>query len=68
MSSYVWRPSQFRFSPSSITRYIIELAFQCRRFEVNRHPVAEAMPILLKNGQSASREEAVEELKDCRSM
>ncbi|KAF3536088.1 hypothetical protein F2Q69_00019822 [Brassica cretica] len=38
------------------------------RFEVNQHPVAEVMPVLLKSGQSASREEAVEEMKDCRSM
>ncbi|KAF2596446.1 hypothetical protein F2Q68_00009098 [Brassica cretica] len=41
--------------------------FQYRRSEVNQHPVAEVMPILLKSGQSASREEAVEEMKDCRS-
>ncbi|KAF2602793.1 hypothetical protein F2Q70_00025965 [Brassica cretica] len=26
------------------------------------------MPVLLKRGQSATREEAVEEIKDCRSM
>ncbi|KAF3503326.1 hypothetical protein F2Q69_00045727 [Brassica cretica] len=26
------------------------------------------MPVLLKSGQSASQEEAVEEMKDCRSM
>ncbi|KAF3574931.1 hypothetical protein F2Q69_00058830 [Brassica cretica] len=26
------------------------------------------MPVLLKSGQSASREEAIEEMKDCRSM
>ncbi|KAF2588223.1 hypothetical protein F2Q70_00038579 [Brassica cretica] len=50
------------------TRYSFELTFQCRRFEVNQHTVAEVMPILLKSGQSASREEAVEEMKDCRSM
>ncbi|KAF2535146.1 hypothetical protein F2Q70_00004515 [Brassica cretica] len=31
-----------------------------------RH-IAEVIPILLKSGQSASREEAVEEMKDCRS-
>ncbi|KAF3515038.1 hypothetical protein F2Q69_00004737 [Brassica cretica] len=37
-------------------------------FEANQHPVAEVMPVLLKSGQSASREEAVEEMKDCRSM
>ncbi|KAF2618978.1 hypothetical protein F2Q68_00039857 [Brassica cretica] len=36
-------------------------------FEVNQHPVAEVMPVLLKSGQSASREEAVEEMKDCHS-
>ncbi|KAF3554195.1 hypothetical protein F2Q69_00015212 [Brassica cretica] len=38
------------------------------KFEVNQHPVADVMPILLKSGQSASREEVVEEMKDCRSM
>ncbi|KAF2606658.1 hypothetical protein F2Q68_00043999 [Brassica cretica] len=36
--------------------------------EVNQHPVAEVMHVLLKSGQSASREEAVEEMKECRSM
>ncbi|KAF3541773.1 hypothetical protein F2Q69_00024056 [Brassica cretica] len=41
-----------------------ELAFQCLRFEVNQHPIAEVIPVLLKSGQSASREEAVEEMKD----
>ncbi|KAF3531647.1 hypothetical protein DY000_02042095 [Brassica cretica] len=35
--------------------------------EVNQHPVAEVMPVLLKSGQSALRDEAVEEMKDCRS-
>ena len=57
-----------RLSPSFDTRYNIDLAFQCNRFEDNDHPVAEVMPILLKIGQSASREEAVGEMKDCRSM
>ncbi|KAF3559190.1 hypothetical protein F2Q69_00015209 [Brassica cretica] len=38
------------------------------QFEVNQHPVADVMPVLLKSGQSASREEAVGEMKDCRSM
>ncbi|KAF2595827.1 hypothetical protein F2Q68_00009060 [Brassica cretica] len=57
-----------RLSPSFYTRYISELDFQCHRFEVNHHPVAEVMPVLLKSGQSASREEAVEKMKDCRSM
>ncbi|KAF3570110.1 hypothetical protein F2Q69_00058925 [Brassica cretica] len=36
--------------------------------EVNQHHVSEVMPVLLKSGQSASREEAVEEMQDCRSM
>ncbi|KAF3574799.1 hypothetical protein F2Q69_00059727 [Brassica cretica] len=56
-----------RLSPYVDTRYRFELDFQCRQFGVNQHPVAEVMPILLKSGQSASREEAVEEMKDCRS-
>ena len=55
-------------SPSLNRRQNFELAFQCRRFEVNQHPVAEVMPVLLKSCHSASREEAVEEMKDCRSM
>ncbi|KAF2553353.1 hypothetical protein F2Q68_00033734 [Brassica cretica] len=46
--------------------YRSELAFQCRRFEVNQHHVADVMLVLLKSVQSASREEAVEEMKDCR--
>ncbi|KAF2541243.1 hypothetical protein F2Q68_00030895 [Brassica cretica] len=46
---------------------IFESAFQCHRFDVNQHPIAEVMLILLKSGQSASREEAVEEMKDYRS-
>ncbi|KAF2564298.1 hypothetical protein F2Q70_00017621 [Brassica cretica] len=37
-------------------------------FEVNQHPVTDVMPVLLKRGQSASREEAVEEMKDYQSM
>ncbi|KAF3577176.1 hypothetical protein DY000_02032835 [Brassica cretica] len=49
-------------------RFSFELAFQCHRFGVNQHPVAEVMPVLMKNGQSASQEEAVEEMKDCRSI
>ncbi|KAF3498098.1 hypothetical protein DY000_02053265 [Brassica cretica] len=32
------------------------------------HPVGEDMHVLLKSGQSASREEAIEDMKDCRSM
>ncbi|KAG5378180.1 hypothetical protein IGI04_026022 [Brassica rapa subsp. trilocularis] len=35
---------------------------------VNQHPVAEVMPVLLKSGQSASREEAAEKRKPRRSM
>ncbi|KAF3573184.1 hypothetical protein F2Q69_00059480 [Brassica cretica] len=42
-----------------------ELVFQqCHWFEFNQHPVAEVMLVLLKSSQSASREEAVEEMKD----
>ncbi|KAF3501019.1 hypothetical protein F2Q69_00043290 [Brassica cretica] len=55
-------------SPYFDTRYSFDLAFQFHRFEVNQHPVAEVMPVLLKCGQSASREEAVEEMNDCRSI
>ncbi|KAF2556060.1 hypothetical protein F2Q68_00017231 [Brassica cretica] len=57
-----------RLSPSFDKRYSFELAFQCHQFEVNQHPVAEAMPVVLKSGQCTSRTEAVEEMKDCRSM
>ncbi|KAF3591651.1 hypothetical protein DY000_02021864 [Brassica cretica] len=57
-----------RLGPYFDTRYSLGLSFQWCRFEVNQHPVAEVMPVLLKSGQSASREEAVEEMKDCRSM
>ncbi|KAF2578154.1 hypothetical protein F2Q70_00009102 [Brassica cretica] len=49
-------------------RYRFEISFQCRQFEVNQHPAADVMSILPKSGQSASREEVVEEMKDCRSM
>uniref|UniRef100_A0A0D3CNL8 Uncharacterized protein n=1 Tax=Brassica oleracea var. oleracea TaxID=109376 RepID=A0A0D3CNL8_BRAOL len=45
-----------------------ELDFKRHRFEVNKHPVAEVMPVLRKSGQSTSREETVEEMKDCRSI
>ncbi|KAG5400451.1 hypothetical protein IGI04_015058 [Brassica rapa subsp. trilocularis] len=48
-------------------RYRFELAFQCHRFEVKQHPIEEVMSVLLKSGESASREEAVEEMKDYRS-
>ena len=57
-----------RLSPYCYTRQSFELAFQCHRFEVNQHPVAEVMPVLLKSGQSASREEAAEKRKPHRSM
>ncbi|KAF3515975.1 hypothetical protein DY000_02060134 [Brassica cretica] len=60
--------SAVRLSPSSDTRYLFELAFQCRQFQVNQHHVEDVMPVLLKRGQSASREKAVEEIKDCRPM
>ena len=45
----------FRLSPSFTRRYSFELAFQCRRFKVNQHHIAEVMPVLLNNGQSASQ-------------
>ncbi|KAF2612663.1 hypothetical protein F2Q70_00012029 [Brassica cretica] len=41
-------------------------AFQCHWFEVNQHPIAEVMPVLLESGTSGSREEAVEEMKEIR--
>ncbi|KAF3559789.1 hypothetical protein F2Q69_00013363 [Brassica cretica] len=58
--SYGWRPSTVRLSPSFATSYNFALSFQCHWFEVNQHLVAEVMPVLLRSGQSASREEAVE--------
>ena len=60
--------STVRMSPSIDKSYRFELAFQCHRFEVNQHPVAEVISVLLKSGQSDSRDEAIEEMKDCRSM
>ncbi|KAF3536889.1 hypothetical protein F2Q69_00019817 [Brassica cretica] len=60
--------STVRLSPYFDTRYSIELDIQCHRFEVNQHSVAEVMLVLLKSGQSASPEEAVEEMKNCRLM
>ena len=59
--------STVRLSPSFNRRYSFELDFQCPRFEINQHPVAEVMHVLLKSGMSASREEAVEKMKGCRS-
>nr|VDD23360.1 unnamed protein product [Brassica rapa] len=56
-----------RLSPYFDIRYRFELGFQFNRFEVNKQHIADVMPVLLKSGQSASREEAVEEMKDCRS-
>ena len=57
-----------RLSSSFDTKYSFELAFQCHRFAVHQHPVAEVIPVLLKSGQSASREEAVEKRNVYRSM
>ncbi|KAF2535580.1 hypothetical protein F2Q68_00020428 [Brassica cretica] len=57
-----------RLSPYFDTGYSFELAFQCHRSQVNQHPVADVMHILLKSGQSASREEAAEKRKPRRSM
>ena len=56
-----------RLSSYFYTRYSFELDFQFHWFEVNQHPISEVMHVLLKSGQSASQEEAVEEMKDCRS-
>ncbi|KAF2609099.1 hypothetical protein F2Q68_00044061 [Brassica cretica] len=56
-----------RLSPSFDTRYSFELNFQFCQFEVNQHPVADVMPVLLNSGQSSSGEKVVEEMKDCRS-
>ncbi|KAF3564160.1 hypothetical protein DY000_02013953 [Brassica cretica] len=50
------------------TRYSFVLAFQCHRSQVNQHPVAEVIPVLLKRCQSASREEAAENRKPRRSI
>ncbi|KAF2608707.1 hypothetical protein F2Q68_00043121 [Brassica cretica] len=44
------------------------LAFQFHQSEVNPTVRSEVMPILLKCGQSASREEAVKEMKERLSM
>ena len=63
-----WNLPTVRLSPSFDTRYKFDLACQCHWSEVNQHPVADVMPVLLKGGQSASREEAVEEMKDYWSM
>ncbi|KAF3540673.1 hypothetical protein F2Q69_00023129 [Brassica cretica] len=45
-----------------------ELSFQCHRSEVNQHHLAEVMHVLLKSGQAAMREEAVDEMKESQSM
>ena len=60
--------STVRLSPYIDKRYIFELAFQCHRYEVNQHHVSDVMPVLLKSGQLALREKAVEEMKDRRWM
>ena len=57
-----------RLSPYFYTKQSFELSFQCHRSQVNKHHVAEVMPVLLKSGQSASREEAAEKRKPRRSM
>ncbi|KAF3499592.1 hypothetical protein F2Q69_00042220 [Brassica cretica] len=52
-----------RFRPSCDIRLSFELTFQFHQFEVNQHPISEVMRVLLKSGMSASREEAIEEMK-----
>ncbi|KAF3559998.1 hypothetical protein F2Q69_00012756 [Brassica cretica] len=53
---------------------VISEPFECRAAQTSQmsryglRPSHDVIPILLKSGQSASREEAVEEMKDCRSM
>ncbi|KAF3522483.1 hypothetical protein F2Q69_00046102 [Brassica cretica] len=42
-------------------------ASDCHRYEVNPTVRSEVMPVVLKSGLSASREEAVEEVKERRS-
>ncbi|KAF3529844.1 hypothetical protein DY000_02039430 [Brassica cretica] len=49
------RPTM-RLSGSFDTRYRFELAFQCHRSEVNPTVRSDAMHVLLKSGQSVSRE------------
>ena len=44
-----------------------ELALQCHRFEVHLVVRSKVTLVLLKSGTSASREEAVEDMKKCRS-
>ena len=56
------------FRPLDWAYISFDLAFQCHRSQVNQHPVAEVMPVLLKSGQSASREDAAEKRKPRRSM
>ena len=46
--------SNVRLSPYFNRIYSFEFDFQFHRFEVNMHPVAEVMLILLKSGQSTS--------------
>ncbi|KAF2598582.1 hypothetical protein F2Q68_00010707 [Brassica cretica] len=50
-----------RLSSSFEKRYSSELAFQCCRSEVNQHPIAEVMPILLKSGQVCLARESCRE-------
>ncbi|KAF2612661.1 hypothetical protein F2Q70_00012025 [Brassica cretica] len=38
------------------------------QFEVNKNPMSEALPVFLESGTCASREEAIEEMKESRSM
>ncbi|KAF3602525.1 hypothetical protein F2Q69_00036399 [Brassica cretica] len=63
----------FVFNIKVMLRYVLEKygdfgVLECHRFEVNHHPLSDVMPVLLKSGQYASQEEAVEKMKDCRSM
>ena len=59
--------SKVRLSPYFDKRYIWDLVFQWHCFEVNPTVRSEVILIVLKSGQSASPEEAVEEMKERRS-
>ncbi|KAF2535582.1 hypothetical protein F2Q68_00020424 [Brassica cretica] len=56
------------FGSAELHRRVRSLAIDGNLPTVNQHPVAEVMPILLKSGQSASREEAAEKRKPRRSI
>ncbi|KAF2555931.1 hypothetical protein F2Q68_00015794 [Brassica cretica] len=66
MASYIVRKLKKRLCSCTLWRTMVilepfesfELAFQFHQFEVNPMVRSEVMPVLLKSGQSSSREEA----------